>query len=82
MLNLTHRERSLNSPIGGKKKQNGKLIILIITVPFNLVHKYAKKTFHQQEIDLEQFTDEELHSRFRLSLELIKYMVEILKEDL
>ena len=47
--------------------------LLLITVCFNLVHKIiCKKTFYQRKIDLEQFSDEEQHSRFGLSLELIK----------
>ena len=48
-----------------------------------MVHKIiCKKTFYQRKIDLEQFSDEEQHSRFGLSLELIKYVIETLTEDL
>ena len=39
------------------------------------------KKFRQREIDLDQFTDEELCSRYRFGRESIKYMVEILKND-
>ena len=39
------------------------------------------KKFRQREIDLDQFTDEELCSRYRFRRESIKYMVEILKND-
>ena len=39
------------------------------------------KTFRQREIDLDQFTDEELYSRYRFARESIKYMVEILEND-
>ena len=40
-----------------------------------------EKKFREQEIDLDQFTDEELRSRYRFGRESIKYMVEILKND-
>ena len=40
-----------------------------------------EKTFRQQEIELDPFTDEELH-RYRFGRESIKYLVEILKNDL
>ena len=39
------------------------------------------KKFRQREIDRDQFTDEELCSRYRFGRESIKYMVEILKND-
>ena len=41
-----------------------------------------EKKFRQQEIDLNQFTDEELCSRYRFGRESIQYLVEILKNDL
>ena len=40
------------------------------------------KKFRQQEIDLDQFTDEELCNRYRFGRESIQYLVEILKNDL
>ena len=40
------------------------------------------KKFRQQEIDLDQFTDEELFSKNRFGRESIQYLVEILKNDL
>ena len=41
-----------------------------------------EKKFRQQEIHLDQFTDEELCSRYRFGRESIQYLVEILKNDL
>ena len=41
-----------------------------------------EKKFRQQEIDLDQFTDEELCSRYRFGRESIQYLVEILKKEL
>ena len=41
-----------------------------------------EKKFRQQEIDLDQFTDEELFSKNRFGRESIQYLVEILKNDL
>ena len=41
-----------------------------------------EKKFRQQEIDLNQFTDEKLRSRYRFGQESIKCLVEILKNDL
>ena len=41
-----------------------------------------EKKFRRQEIDLDQFTDEELRSRYRFGRESIKYLLEILKNDL
>ena len=41
----------------------------------------SEKKFGEQEIDLDQFTDEELRSRYRFGRESIKYMVEILKNE-
>ena len=41
-----------------------------------------EKKFRQQEIDLDQFTDEELCSKNRFGRESIQYLVEILKNDL
>ena len=43
--------------------------------------KIREKKFRQQEIDLDQFTDEELCSRYRFGRESIQYLVEILKND-
>ena len=40
------------------------------------------KKFRQQEIDLDQFTDEELFSKNGFGRESIQYLVEILKNDL
>ena len=40
------------------------------------------KKFRQQEIDLDQFTDEELCSRYRFGRESTQYLVQILKNDL
>ena len=41
-----------------------------------------EKKFRQQEIDLDQFTDEELFSKNRFGRESIQYLVEILKNAL
>ena len=41
-----------------------------------------EKKFRQQEIDLDQFTDEELCSRYRFGRESTQYLVQILKNDL
>ena len=41
-----------------------------------------EKKFRQQEIDLNQFTDEELCSGYRFGRESIQYLLEILKNDL
>ena len=41
-----------------------------------------EKKFRQQEIDIDQFTDEELCSRYRFGRESIQYLVEILKKEL
>ena len=41
-----------------------------------------EKKFRQQEIDLDQFTDEELFSKNGFGRESIQYLVEILKNDL
>ena len=40
------------------------------------------KKFRQEEIDLDQFTDKELRSRLRFGRESMKYLLEILKNDL
>ena len=40
------------------------------------------KKFRQQEIDLDQFTDEELCSRYRFGRESTQYLVQVLKNDL
>ena len=40
------------------------------------------KKFRQQEIDLDQFTDEELFSKSSFGRESIQYLVEIPKNDL
>ena len=40
------------------------------------------KKFRQQEIDLDQFTDEELFSIYRFGRESTQYLVQILKNDL
>ena len=42
----------------------------------------SEKKFRQQEINLDQFTDEELCSKNRFGRESIQYLVEILKNDL
>ena len=42
----------------------------------------CEKKFRQQEIDLDQFTDEELFSKNGFGRESIQYLVEILKNDL
>ena len=44
--------------------------------------KIREKKFRQQEIDLDQFTDEELCSRYRFGRESTQYLVQILKNDL
>ena len=44
--------------------------------------KIREKKFRQKEIDLDQFTDEELCSKNRFGRESIHYLVEILKNDL
>ena len=41
-----------------------------------------EKKFRQQEIDMDQFTDEELCSRCGFDRESIQYLVEILKKEL
>ena len=41
-----------------------------------------EKKFRQQEIDLDQYTDEELCSRYKFGRESIQYLVEILKNNL
>ena len=41
-----------------------------------------EKKFRQQEIDLNQFTDEELFSKNRFGRESIQHLVEILKNNL
>ena len=41
-----------------------------------------EKKFRQQEIDLDQFTDEELFSKNGFGRESVQYLVEILKNDL
>ena len=38
-----------------------------------------EKKFREQEIDLDQFTDEDFCSRYRFDRESIQYLVEILK---
>ena len=40
-----------------------------------------QKKIRQQEINLDQFTDEELRSKNRFGRESIQYLVEILKND-
>ena len=42
----------------------------------------CKRKFQQQEIDLDELTDEELRSSYRFGRESIKFLVEILKDDL
>ena len=42
----------------------------------------SEKKFPQQEFDLDQFTDEELRSRYRFGRESIRNLVEIFKNDL
>lgn len=41
-----------------------------------------EKKFRQQEINLDQFTDEQLCNKNRFGRESIQYLVEILKNDL
>ena len=41
-----------------------------------------EKTFRQQEIDLDQYTDKELCSRYKFGRQSIQYLVEIFKNDL
>ena len=41
-----------------------------------------ERKFQQREIDLDELTDEELRSRYRFGRESIKFLVEILKDDL
>ena len=66
----------MNSLIGGKKfVKTNKM------EDFPLAEIREKK-FRQQEIDRDQFTDEELRSRYRFGRESIKYLVKILKNDL
>ena len=40
-----------------------------------------EKKFRQQEINLDQFTDEELCCKNRLGRESVQYLVEILKRE-
>ena len=47
-----------------------------------LLAEISEKKFPQQEIDLDQFTDEELRSRYRFGRESIENLVEIFKNDL
>ena len=47
-----------------------------------LLPQIREKKFRQQEIDLNQFTDEELFSKNRFGRELIQCLVEILKNNL
>ena len=42
----------------------------------------CKRKFQQREIDLDELTDEELRSRYRFGRESIKFLVEILEDDL
>ena len=48
-------------------------------LPLPQIHE---KKFRQQEINLDQFTDEELFSKNKFGRESIQYLVEILKNDL
>ena len=41
-----------------------------------------ERKFQQREIDLDELTDEELRSSYRFGRESIKFLVEILKDDL
>ena len=41
-----------------------------------------ERKFQQREIDLDELTDKELRSRYRFGRESIKFVVEILKDDL
>ena len=41
-----------------------------------------ERKFQQREIDLDQLTDEKLRRRYRFGRESIKYLVEVLKDDL
>ena len=45
------------------------------------VSQIPERKFQQREIDLDQ-EEEELRSRYRFDRELMKYLVEILKDDL
>ena len=47
-----------------------------------LLPQIREKKFRQQEINLDQFTDEELCCKSRFGRESIQYLVEILKNDL
>ena len=44
--------------------------------------KIRERKFQQREIDLDELTDQELRSRYRFGRESIKFLVEILKDDL
>ena len=60
---------------GGRKVCKNKMADLPLA-------KISEKKFRQQEIDLHQFTDEELRSRYRFGRESMKYLVQILKNNL
>ena len=47
-----------------------------------LSSQVRKRKFQQREIDFDQLTDEELQSIYSFDRESIKYVLEILKDDL
>ena len=47
-----------------------------------LSSQVRKRKFQQREIDLDQLTDEELQSIYSFDRQSIKYVLEILKDDL
>ena len=76
VFNLTHLARSINSQIGRKiELKTNKIADL-------LLEQIREKKFREQEIDLDQFLNEELRNRDRFGRESIKYLVEMLKDDL
>ena len=74
MLILTHLARSIRTLIGINVSKNK-----MADLPLPQIRE---KKFRQQEIDLDQYTDEELCSRYKFGRESIQYLVEILKNDL
>ena len=76
MLILTHLARPIKFTIRGEKfVKTNKMADLPLP-------QIREKKFREQEIDLDQFTDEELCSRYGFGRESIQYLVEILKNDL
>ena len=78
--NLTYLARSINSLIGGGGG-GGRTVCKNKMADLPLA-KISEKKFRQQEIDLHQFTDEELRSRYRFGRGSMKYLVQILKNNL